>query len=435
MNASRPLVRGLALIAGALGAVLLAVLLVLSRFEGGRPRSVILLVACLSAAVGLSVLGARALRRRGVEPGPGVADYRHMTPLFGGTVAAMALLGVALDALVPASYGLLGPFRAQALAAAAVGEPRHLGEPSCIDCHAEQVALHDKDAHARVPCESCHGPGREHVAFRKAAVGRGTDEAESAVPEGARMLVRKQREWCLRCHEADPARPGAFPQIVWTEHMLVSGIAGPGAPATPGGSAPSGDVTPVGASSALPCGSCHDPHEPLFMDRDLREARLHPIVHRCEDCHGRTSPVFVAAGTPDKHPVTFQCGYCHGTVADEFTRSPHKSLDCTTCHVFFAESSFAGRIIRDADPRFCLLCHERTDYRRPDGPKTIKWPSHRDAMRRDAKDERQRCIECHRSALHYPPPPAAEVDVDDLFGDEPDTPEKPATPNDKGGPP
>ncbi|MBI3180016.1 MAG: hypothetical protein HYZ27_10170, partial [Deltaproteobacteria bacterium] len=39
-------------------------------------------------------------------------------------------------------------------------------------------------------------------------------------------------------------------------------------------------------------------------------------------------------------------------------------------------------------------------------------------MKNNDEDKRQNCIECHRASMHYPPPPAAKVDVDDLFGDD-----------------
>lgn len=392
-------IRGLLLLMAGAAAAVIAALLFVSRFEeGAPPRNLILVVAALAAAAGLLVLGWRALRGRAGD----TTDYRHTKRLFGFTVLAMAAMGFVLDALVPSSYGRFGPYRAQALGDAAAPAPVHLGEQSCRSCHEREVSLHDKDAHARVACEACHGPGHEHVAFHEDIARRGVDPPD-VVPSHCRMQVKEEREWCLHCHAADPARPGGFPQIVWTEHMQLSGVA------------PSAGRADT---EVLPCGTCHDPHEPLFMDRDLRTARLHPLVHRCEDCHGRVEPSFVAAGAPERHPVTFSCDYCHATVADEFTRSPHESLECTTCHVYFKESAYAGRIIRDTDARFCLLCHERQDFRDPDGPKMIRWPSHREAMRNGAQDTRQSCIECHRPALHYPAPPEPEVDVDDLFGDE-----------------
>ena len=60
------------------------------------------------------------------------------------------------------------------------------------------------------------------------------------------------REACLACHLLLPERPGDFPQVVPAEHYRFVGVADPG----------------------THCTACHDPHEPLFMDRDLRQARL-----------------------------------------------------------------------------------------------------------------------------------------------------------------
>jgi hypothetical protein len=86
-------------------------------------------------------------------------------------------------------------------------------------------------------------------------------------------------------------------------------------------------------------------------------------------------------------------------VADFADRS-HSDVRCTTCHLFFRESPFAGRIIRDADPRFCLLCHRNADFRSDDAPPGIDWPEHRQEMAERPEDANKRCIDCHRDAIH-----------------------------------
>ncbi|MGM0578624.1 MAG: hypothetical protein ACQEXJ_23065 [Myxococcota bacterium] len=367
----------------ALGA---GVYLLVDQVATGRlEHSVVLVIALFLAGAIFTTLALRAPSGGGEGAEP--LDYRHVARLFTATAGVALLMGAGLEGMMPEGFGETGFYRAGAVADARAGTSRHVGEAACAECHDEQVRLHDKDAHARVACEVCHGPGVRHEEWHRA----NDPAADVEAPEEARMRIRDDRDWCLHCHEVDPARPGSFPQIAWREHMEVSGV----------------------RDEDIPCGTCHDPHEPLFMGRDLREARLHPLVHRCEDCHG--AGMDEDRPLPDRHVATFECSYCHEEISRKTLETPHADLDCTTCHVFFKESAFAGRIVRDTDPQFCLLCHAKADFRSEDAPPGISWPSHRDVMARSDEDDRQHCVECHRPVLHWPEEAPKEPDVEDLW--------------------
>lgn len=287
-------------------------------------------------------------------------SYRHTWRIFGliGVVVVAAIVMRLL--LVPDSFGEHGHYRAEAIADALVGEADHVGRTTCADCHDDIVDLHTKDAHAAVQCETCHGPGATHV--------DSGGDAGIRRPEGNAA--------CLVCHRLLLARPGDFPQIEVADHFRFVGVGDP----------------------ATPCVDCHDPHEPLYMDRDLRTARLHPLIHRCRDCHaGRTDE---SLPRPADHPAIFRCDYCHAGVAADFAERPHSAMRCTACHIFFRESEFAGRILRDADPRFCLLCHRDTDFRSETAPPSIDWPEHREDMAMDETDLDKRCVDCHQERIH-----------------------------------
>ncbi len=286
-------------------------------------------------------------------------SYRHTIRLFLliGIVLAGAL--VVRHLLVPASFGELGHYRAAAIAEAGEPAPRHVGAAACADCHDVVAALRAKDAHASVQCETCHGPGAAHV--------EAGGDAPIRRPDG--------REACLVCHRLLLARPGDFAQVVPAAHYEFVGVADP----------------------ETPCTACHDPHEPLYMDRDLRTARLHPLIHRCRDCHpGRPDETLPR---PPDHPAIFRCDYCHGAIAADFADRPHRRMRCTACHVFIREGESAGRIVRDADPRFCLLCHRAAPFRGATAAPSIEWPAHLDDVadpgRRDL-----RCIDCHQDRIH-----------------------------------
>jgi hypothetical protein len=287
------------------------------------------------------------------------AGHRHAIRIFVLVGVALAGAVVARTALVPKTFGEHGHYRFAAIEEAKQLPMHHAGAAVCADCHDDIVALHDKDAHTGVTCETCHGPGLAHVdAGGDGAIRR---------PDG--------RDACLVCHRLMLARPGEFPQVTPAEHLQSVGV----------------------ADLETPCITCHDPHEPLFMDRDVRTARLHPLIHRCRDCHaGRLDE---SLPRPAAHPAIFECNYCHPEVAADFAGLPHHEMRCTSCHLFFRESESAGRILRDADPRFCLLCHRAADYRAADAAPGIAWPEHLDEMA--GPDERDhRCVDCHQDRIH-----------------------------------
>jgi hypothetical protein len=288
------------------------------------------------------------------------ASYRHTIPLI--IIIALLLIAavVVQQLLIPPSFGEKGYYRADAVEEAQQFPVKHIGEEACNECHDDIVALHQKDAHAAVPCESCHGPGNEHA------------KAEGDVA----LTIPKGKEPCLVCHRLLAARPSAFPQITWQDHFKFVGV----------------------KDLSIACMECHSPHEPLFMDRDLRTARLHPLIQRCRDCHiGRLESNLEK---PKDHPAIFECSYCHKQIVDDFADREHAEIQCTTCHIFIKESDFAGRIIRDSDPRFCLLCHRKADFRSSDAPPGIEWPGHLDDVSTGPEDRKKRCIDCHRDRIH-----------------------------------
>lgn len=288
------------------------------------------------------------------------SDFRHTYVLFGLLGLALVAALVVRALLVPATFGRDGPYRGDAPLDLRVLAPRHLGEAACAECHQAQVDLHAKDAHAAVECEVCHGPGHQHAAD----------------PEQVKPEIPKGKQRCLTCHQLLAARPGWFPQIIWREHYRFVGV----------------------RDLETDCTACHDPHEPLFMDRDLRTARMHPLIHRCRDCHiGRVDENLPR---PDDHPPIFECQYCHAPIVSDFGRRPHNKVQCTSCHIFFVESEFSGRILRDADPRFCLLCHRQAEFRSDSAPPGIEWPGHLDEVAEDEADRKKRCIDCHQDRIH-----------------------------------
>lgn len=127
-------------------------------------------------------------------------DYEHLLRLAGLFAAGIFLFFVTQAVLVPADFGKYGHYRAGALDVAAGKPVVHGGERACVTCHEDVVTTRAPGRHARVRCESCHGPHAAHA----------REEAKGVKPDPATL--------CVRCHEQSPARPPAFPQVKSVDH-------------------------------------------------------------------------------------------------------------------------------------------------------------------------------------------------------------------------
>ncbi len=292
----------------------------------------------------------------------GILSFPYSRRFFALFLVAI-LGGLAVRAaLRPEGFGEIGFFRTGALAEEAAREPTLQGKGVCSECHAVEFAAHEKDVHVTVQCEDCHGSGDQHVKARK----------EGLPPEQGKMFRELAQANCLACHRRLQARPKLFPTIDIGEHFATVGVTDP----------------------ATKCQSCHNPHEPLFLDRKVEQARLHPLIHACTDCHAdsaiRTKPL------PEGHVVTFQCKDCHAGVLADFKTKPHKDLDCQMCHVFRQDSEFSGRILKNGNPKFCLMCHQKQPFRGKGRiPQLESFEAHRNEMAADESEKQNRCVDCH----------------------------------------
>ena len=93
--------------------------------------------------------------------------------------------------LIPDSFGVYGPYRADAITEAALVPIRHGTNKSCFKCHPYEAKIHKKGRHQTISCEFCHGTYADHVADGKKI---GT------------LPVKKEKEittLCLRCHNTE----------------------------------------------------------------------------------------------------------------------------------------------------------------------------------------------------------------------------------------
>jgi hypothetical protein len=310
-------------------------------------------------------------------PAAGGSATRHVRIVFGVLAVVVVVIVGARFAAVPPTYGEHGHFRGAAVPLV-MTEPRplHQGQGVCADCHDGEAAAHAKDVHGSVQCETCHGPGGAHVAEQSSDESVRKDGPPIRRPDGAAD--------CLTCHRRLVARPAGFPQIDPGEHFALLHVVEP----------------------ETPCKSCHDPHQPLFVDGTVAEARLHPVINECVDCHKHAQDP--ALERPAAHPVVFECSYCHGAIAADQAARTHKDYRCGVCHQAYPVSERAARVLKHRDPRFCLLCHGGGDFKDDKAPPAIDWPQHRvDMVGAEAGDKV--CVDCHREAFHLAPDALAKA--------------------------
>lgn len=156
---------------------------------------------------------------------------------------------------------------------------------TCIGCHSTSGQVRGTrvdDLRAGVGCESCHGPGRKHVAAREAGL-EGLDIAFGK----ARATAQEELHLCGRCHRS----PDNLTVLPDPNDLKLARF------------------QPVGLSQsacfrrsegALKCTTCHDPH--MAVDRSVTD-----FDGRCKQCHD--------AGHVDRKPCLVepagQCTSCH----------------------------------------------------------------------------------------------------------------------------
>lgn len=221
---------------------------------------------------------------------------------------AVAALLVARNRFIPASFGLTGHYRADAVTAVASQPIRYAGSQLCVECHDYEGEIKDGSYHRTLACEVCHGAAFAHA-----------NDPEAQTP----VIPRARGEACLYCHDYLPSRPTGFPQIVERLHNPLE-----------------------------PCIGCHDAHDPTPPE----------IPESCSACHTQ-----IARTKAVSHHGTLACETCH-EVAPEHREEPRAYLPkkptsrefCGRCHARGADA--AGGIPRvdfasHGERYLCWQCH------------------------------------------------------------------------------
>lgn len=142
---------------------------------------------------------------------------KHIFRLIILFVIVIGLFLVARHFLVPDSFGVYGPYRANALEENANLDVKYIDTENCVMCHEEIDTLKNSGLHKNINCQTCHGPGYLHIED----------------PTTENILKEGDREFCGKCHNKIAGRPNIIKQIDINEHNVES-----------------------------KCIECHNPHEP-----------------------------------------------------------------------------------------------------------------------------------------------------------------------------
>jgi len=144
-------------------------------------------------------------------------DFEHLIRMALVLVAGAIIFLLVRQAIVPKTFGQFGHYRAASLDDIRARPVSFAGKDACALCHDDVVKTKSEGKHAGVACEACHGPTAAH-----------TED-----PTTNHAFKPNPATLCVRCHEADSAKPKNFPQVVSKDHA--------------------GDMS---------CGECHKPHSP-----------------------------------------------------------------------------------------------------------------------------------------------------------------------------
>jgi DmsE family decaheme c-type cytochrome len=220
-----------------------------------------------------------------------------------------------------------------------------VGSETCETCHEDINKKFGENPHSRlamlhggkgVTCESCHGPGKEHVEA-------GGDPTK--IFQFSKATPKEADKQCLECHE------GNHPNFERTAH----GEAGVGCTSCHSIHKFKDDASLLKVSQPKLCYTCHSDVKPAFAQ---------PFHHKvdeglmsCSDCHNPHG-TFKEKGLHSSVAGDAVCVKCHTDTAGPFVyeHPPIRTEGCTSCH--FPHGSPNPRLLtRNNINSLCLQCH------------------------------------------------------------------------------
>jgi DmsE family decaheme c-type cytochrome len=282
----------------------------------------------------------------------------------------LSLAGVGLAGIALASAAGQDPQKATT--APATG---YVGEDTCLTCHTDQTYKGTAHARAQDPkspaatrgCESCHGPGKDHV-------DAGGDKTK-IVRFGKDTRPDLASQQCTTCHNKGP-------------HALWDGSAHD--------------------RRHVACTTCHSVHSPKSLSAQLKAEDQTGV---CIQCHRDKVAKLDRSGHMPVREGKIECATCHnihgsqnvrllrtGYSINESCQSCHADKrgpwlwehapvreSCTTCHD--PHGSANERMLVAKQPFLCQRCHAHTRHPSTIYDNTVLTTSNRLYGRS--------CVNCH----------------------------------------
>ena len=238
-------------------------------------------------------------------------------------VSAVALTAASPPLPAAAAARPAAVARPAAPAAKAQAAATYVGEDTCLTCHSEQLKGYGESPHHRATdprtpaakqgCETCHGPGSNHV----------EDPSANPVKRFPYMPAAEVNATCTTCHNRG-------------EHALWDGS--------------------QHERRGLACTTCHSVHSYKSQEHQLKEETQLAV---CATCHRDKISKLDRSGHMPVREGKMQCTTCHNVHGSTNVRLLRKGDSvaelCTSCHAdkrgpFLWEHAPA----RDG----CVTCHD-----------------------------------------------------------------------------
>lgn len=280
----------------------------------------------------------------------------------------------------------------------------YVGSETCAACHEDQFNNFSNTKHSKLAklaswkgkvqgCESCHGPGSEHIEgggdITKITSFKNKNSKEIAetclgchASKETHNNFRRGEHWrnnvgCTDCHSPH----GALHENAKTDSITEIGIVSKQKPT---------DATArmLKASEPQLCISCHNEMKSQFS-KPFHHKVLEGTM-KCSDCHNPHGG-FESKQTKLAVGVDAACIKCHANKQGPFVfeHGPVKVEGCTICHTPHGANN-PKLLKRSSVRQLCLECHSSiTEQFAPDAP----------SFHNQATVRFQNCTICH-SAIH-----------------------------------
>ena len=304
-------------------------------------------------------------------------------PLISGVVAA-AMLTIALVARGGTTAATSAPTRGYT-----PQQPgNYVGEATCLTCHDSQAykgTAHALTSNPKTPasthgCESCHGPGKDHV-------DAGGDKTK--IVNLKTLAPREASAVCTTCHDRathalwDGSQHDQRNVSCLNCHSIHT---------------PKGDKQLKAATEPELCATCHRNivnRLYRFNHMPVREGKM-----RCSSCHnvhGSTNMRLLKVGTT----VDESCTSCHAEKRGPYLWEHAPVADsCVTCHD--PHGSNNERMLAAKLPYLCQRCHVTSRH-----PPTVYDGFVRRSSQNANKIVGKACVSCHQQ-IHGSNAPAGQ---------------------------